>query len=439
MNSSALTTFLLCWQENCYLQGEGLRVSNSTAEHQQMSLQMDEILSKSVVINPANYSSTDSTNMFLSDGLDQHGKQVSAPIAVVHGKLSYGSSIEVDRKFRSEDLTGVLLSDDMIPRQKDDESVDFNDTMPHFESFDFSVPFDSPTAEERTFEILHDSRQFATFGHDVSKKYQMNTLSGIRQLLGTMSGKAANCSFDYGEKQHSESINGRITGIFGSSGLGRNGSFFTSDVVAPCSSNVSNKQESSENPLTPAVEKYSLGKLSGKNGFVSEYMGSIPELSCFRIDEDTDAEENEYQDIIPGSVGSPRQSGRKVLEDITGLCQSTRNSASCSIGFMDTSHTDLTTETWTSEANHHPGRRNDCDNKKPKQSCVSLVKKEGEVSHSLHNRLSKAEARHMSEANTGKRSKPSNIVANVASFIPLVKPKVQAGACGKSYLFTCTI
>ncbi|KAF8781064.1 hypothetical protein HU200_001036 [Digitaria exilis] len=428
----ALDNMELCkQQENCYLQGEGLRVSNSIVEQQQMSLQMDEILSKSVVINPANYSSTDSTNMFLSDGLDQHGKQVSAPIAVVHGKLSYGSSIEVDRKFRSEDLTGVLLSDDTIPRQKDDESVDFNDTMPHFESFDFSVPFDSPTAEERTFEILHDSRQFATFSPDVSKKYQMNTLSGTRQLLGTMSGKAANCSFDYGEKQLSESIDGRITGIFGSSGLGRNGSFFTSDVVAPCSSNVSDKQESSENPLTPAVEKYNLGKLSGKNGSVSEYMGSIPELSCFRIDEDTDAEENEYQDIIPGSVGSPRQSGRKVLEDITGLCQSTRNSASCSIGFMDTSHTDLTTETWTSEANHHPGRRNDCDNKKPKQSCVSLVKKEGKVSHSLHNRLSKAEARHMSEANTGKRSKPSNIVASVASFIPLVKPKVQTGACVK--------
>ena len=54
------------------------------------------------------------------------------------------------------------------------------------------------------------------------------------------------------------------------------------------------------------------------------------------------------------------------------------------------------------------------------------------MSHSLHNRLSKRETR-QSEANPGKRSKPSNIVANVASFIPLVKPKVQP-ACGKSHL-----
>jgi len=194
--------------------------------------------------------------------------------------------------------------------------------------------------------------------------------------------------------------------------------------------------------LTPAVEKYSLGKLSGKIGSVSEHMGSIPELSCFRIDEDSDiAEENEYQDIIPGSVGVQRQSGRKVFQDITGLCQNTGNSAACSIGIMDTSDTDFTTETCSGELNHLPGLRNDGDNKKPKESYASLVKKGGKISHSLRNRLSKTEARHMSETNTGKHSKPSNIVANVASFIPLVKQKVQnTAACGKSCLFfTCTI
>jgi len=52
-------------------------------------------------------------------------------------------------------------------------------------------------------------------------------------------------------------------------------------------------------------------------------MGSIPELLCFRIDEDSDiAEENDYQEILPGSVGNQGQSGRKALQDITGLCQS---------------------------------------------------------------------------------------------------------------------
>ena len=327
---------------------------------------------------------------------------------MAHEKLSYGSGIEVDRKLRSEDLTGCLLSDSFIPRQKDDELVDCNDTMPQFE------------------------------------RYEMNTLSGMHQLLATMSGKAAYWSSSDDEKQHNESIDGRITDIFGSCGLGHNGSFFSSDVVASCSSNDSDKHESSENQLTPAVEKYSLGKLSGKNGSVSEHMGSIPELSCFRIDEDSDiAEENEYQDIIPGSVGTQtqRQSGRKVFQDITGLCQNTGNSAACSIGIMDTSDTDFTTETCSGELNHLPGLRNDGDNKKPKESYASLVKKGGKISHSLRNRLSKTEARHMSETNTGKRSKPCNIVANVASFIPLVKQKVQnTAACGKSCLFfTCTI
>ncbi|CAN6204776.1 unnamed protein product [Urochloa humidicola] len=387
----ALDNMELCMEEeNPYLHGEGLSVSNSR----------------------------------------EHGKQSSAPIALFNKKLSYGSGIEVDRELRSEDLTGRLLSDSTMPRQKDNESVDCNDTMPQFESFDFSVPFDSPNIEERTFKPLHGSRQFATLSSDISKKYKMNTLSGMRQLLATMSGKAGNCSFDDDdEKRHNESIDGRITDIFGSCGLGHNGSLFTSNVVAPCSSNAGEKQESSENPLTPAVEKYNLGKLSGKSGSVSDNMGSIPELSCFRIDEDSDiAEENEYQDILPGSVGTQWQSGRKVLQDITGLYQNTGNSASCSISIMDTSDIDLTAETCSSELNHHPGLRNDGDNKKPKESYASLVKKGGKMSHSFRTRLSKTEARHTSDANTGKRSKPSNIVANVASFIPLVKQKVQPPA-----------
>ncbi|CAN6224813.1 unnamed protein product [Urochloa humidicola] len=421
-------------EENPYLHGEGLSVSNSSVKHQQMALQMDEILSQSVIVNPENHSSTYSTNIFPSYALGEHGKKASAPIASFHEKLSYGFGIEVDRELRSEDLTGRLLSDSIIQRQKDNESVDCNDTMPQFESFDFSVPFDSPNIEERTFEPLQDSRQFATSSSDISQKYKMNTLSGMRQLLATMSGKAGNYSFDDDDgKQHNESIDGRITDIFGSCGLGRNGSLFTSDVVAPCSSNAGGKQESSENPLTPAVEKYNMGKLSGKGGSVSDNMGSIPELSCFRIDEDSDiAEENEYQDILPGSVGTQWQSNRKVLTDITGLYQNTGNSASCSIGINYRGDIDLTTETCSSELNHHPGLRNDGDNKKPKESYGSLVKKGGKMSHSFRTRLSKTEARHMSEANTGKRSKPSNIVANVASFIPLVKQKVQpAAACVK--------
>lgn len=395
---------------------------------------IDEILSQSGTLNPASYFSTDSTNIFPSYELDQHGTLASAPVALFHEKLSYSSGIEVDRKFGSENLTGCLLSDDTTPRQMDDDSGEFNDAMPQFESFDFSFPLDSSTTEERTLGSAHDSRQFGTFNSDTSNKYKVSAVSGMRQLLATMSGKAANCLFNDDGRQHSESIDGRITDIFGSSGLGHKSSFITSDVVASYSSNASNKQDNGENPLTPAVEKYCLGKLSGRKGSVSEHMGSIPELSCFRIDEDSDiAEENDYREILPGSVGNQGKSGRKALQDITGPCQSIGNFASYSIGMItDTGDTDMTVETCSSELNHHPDLRNGGDNKKPKGSCASLLKKGGKMSHSLHNRLSKIETR-QSEANRGKRSKPSNIVSNVASFIPLVKPKVQPTTC-KSHL-----
>lgn len=434
-NSSniAVDNMELCMQqENPYFQHEDPSFTNSRVEHQQITLQTDEILSQGVILNPENYCSTDSTNIFPSYALDQHDKHASAPIALFHDKLSYSSDIEVDRRFRSEDLTGRLLSDAAIPMQKDDESVDCNDKMPQFESFDFSVvPFDSPTTEERTFGTLHDSNQFATFSFEASKNYKMGTVSGMRQLLATMSGKAADCLFSDDETQR-ESIDGRITDIFGSSGLGHNGLLFTSDAVASCSSNASSKQENSEKQLTPVVDKYYLGKHSEKIGSFSDHMGSIPELSCFRIDEDSDiADENQYQDILPGSVGNQGQSGR-TLQDITGLCQNTGNSASYLIGIMDTGETNLTTETCSSKLDRHPDIRNDGGNKKRKESCASLVKKGGKMSHSLHNRLSKTEARYVSEGNPGKRSKTSNIVTNVASFIPLVKPKVQSTeACVK--------
>ena len=55
-------------------------------------------------------------------------------------------------------------------------------------------------------------------------------------------------------------------------------------------------------------------------------MGSIPELEVFRIDEDNSIpEEDEYQDMAPGSVdvncSCQRQSGGTALQDITVLSQ----------------------------------------------------------------------------------------------------------------------
>ncbi|KAL6844688.1 hypothetical protein ACP4OV_025347 [Aristida adscensionis] len=451
---------------------QGLSTTISSVEQRKTNLQMDEMSSQSVMLNPEIFSGTSSLTVFPSYALDQYGKHVSDPITSIHEKFSYGSSVERDTKLKSEDPMGFLLSGDTIPSQEGDEFVDCNSTMPEFECFDVSVPSDCPTTE-RTYEVHSDitnkantlsgmHQQVTTMSekstnylfHGDASEYsesdddsmmdilsdttnKANTLSSMHQQVTTISDKATNYLFHSDASQYSESDDDSMMDIFASCGLGISDSFAASDVVASFSS-VSNKQESGEKPLTPAVEKYSLGKLSAKVGSISEHMGSIPELSCFRIDEDSDmAEEKEYQ-VLPESVGDQQHSGRKALNDITGLCQNTENPAFYSIGFMDTGTTGLTTETCSSELKHHSDLMNDCDNKKSREHSASLVKRKGKVSHSLHNRSSKKEVidnrnqRNTSEANLGKRSKPSNIIANVASFIPLVKPKVPSTtACVK--------
>jgi hypothetical protein len=218
--------------------------------------------------------------------------------------------------------------------------------------------------------------------------------------------------------------------------------FFISDAVASCSSDAKSRQEINETPLTPSVEKYSIRKLSSRSGSGSGHMGSIPELECFRIDEDNSIpEEDEYQDRLPGSVdvncSYQQPSGRKALQDITGLCQNNGNSPSLSARRMDAGNIDSSAESFSSELRHHSNIRKDHDNFKPKDSHPTSVKREWKVSRSLQGRLGTAEklnsrnVRHRSEANVDRQSKPSNIVTNVTSFIPLVKQKMQP-TCGKS-------
>ncbi|TVU09931.1 hypothetical protein EJB05_43430, partial [Eragrostis curvula] len=415
-------------EENLCLEGQCLSVNVSSGEHQDMAIQADEMLY---------YSGTGPLTILPSHTLDQHVKQASDLVASANKKLSFESGVKHDTGCETEDSVRFLLSDATIPRQKGDESVDCNNEMPEFERFDVSLPFDSPATEKRTFEALCDSRRFGTLSSDISCK--VNTVTGMHQLVAPMSKKATSFSFSGDVRQYSTSSDGSIADIFGACGFGISGSFLPSDDVASCSSNDSDKHMSGENPLTPAVEKYSLGKLSTRVGSVSEHMGSIPELSCFRIDEDSGiAEENEHQDVLPESIGNQDQSGRKALQDITGLCQNAENSALHSLGFVDTANTDLITETHVSKLNQNSGLRNDHNYKKPKEKSASLVKREGKFSRSLRNRLSKTEVtdnrnqRNTSDANIGKRSKPSNIVANVSSFIPLVKTKQQSTtACVK--------
>uniref|UniRef100_A0A0E0M2G6 Inner centromere protein ARK-binding domain-containing protein n=1 Tax=Oryza punctata TaxID=4537 RepID=A0A0E0M2G6_ORYPU len=413
------------------LEGKHTNDTSSSVAHQQMTLQIDNIASQSVILDSENSSRANSIAISPSYVSDQHGDQAYAPSALVHENLSYGSSAELDRRCKSNGSKGYLLSGTAITRQEGDESVDYDDTMPEFERFDVPIQFDSPCAETKTSEALCESRKLVTLSSKFSN-YDTNTASGVHHLLSAMSGKPINCSFPDDLQQYSANNNRSITGIFGACGLGLDDSFSIYDVTASCSSNGSGAQEKNDNPLTPSVEKYSLGKLSARSGSSSEHMGSIPELECFRIDEHSSiAEENEYQGMLHGSAGlnysHQLPSGRKALQDITGLCQNTVNSASLSSIFLDTGN----------ELNHQTDLINGHGNDKPKNSLAASTKRERKMSDSLHPRLRRTElhnrnGRHQSEANIDKQSKPSNIVANVTSFIPLVKPKLQpTTACVK--------
>lgn len=391
-------------QEETCLEGQDL--NDVSVADQEMTLQMDIISSPVAILNPENYSGMESLTIFPSYALDQHGEQASAPNPLFHEKICYGSNVELGRKYRSCDPKGHFLSGAAILRQWGDEPLDRDDSMPEFESFSVPAQFDSPTIGKRPFEALYDSRELVTLSSDPSK-YDTNTASGMHQLLTTVSAKPTNCSFSDDLQQCGASTSRSIMDSFGAYGLELD-SFFISDAVASCSSNASSSQEINETPLTPSVEKYSLGKLSSRSG--SEHMGSIPELECFRIDEDSSiAEEDEHQ-------------GRIALQDITRLCQNNGNSMSLSTGCMDTGNIGFTAESLSSELSH-----------------PTSVKREGKVSRSLHGRLgsteilrNKTQSRHRSEANVDRRSKPTNIVANMTSFIPLVKPKVQSTtACVK--------
>uniref|UniRef100_M8D9L4 Inner centromere protein ARK-binding domain-containing protein n=1 Tax=Aegilops tauschii TaxID=37682 RepID=M8D9L4_AEGTA len=413
-------------QEGTCLEGQDLNVTAASVADQEMALETDNLSSPIAILNQENYSGTEPFTQFPSYALDQHGEQASAPNALFHGKLCYGSNVKRGRIYKSYDPKGHLLPGAAI-------------SMPVFERFDVPGQFDSPIIGKRSFESLHDSCQLGTISSGPPNKYNTNTASSLHQLLTTMSPRNSRSvmgSFGYGSELDS---------------------FFISDDVASCSSNASSRQEINETPLTPSVEKYSLQKISSRCGSGSEHMGSIPELKIFRIDEDNSIlEEDEYQDMAPGSVdvnySCQRSSERTALQDITGLCQNNGNSPSLSMRCMDKGNSiGLSAESVSRDLTHHSNIKN--DSIKRKYNHPTSVKREGKASRSLHGRLGTTEiisstngrhrseanvekqgtaelksrnGRHRSEANVDRQSKPSNIVANVTSFVPLVKQKLQS-------------
>uniref|UniRef100_A0ACD6ACQ1 Uncharacterized protein n=1 Tax=Avena sativa TaxID=4498 RepID=A0ACD6ACQ1_AVESA len=302
--------------------------------------------------------------------------------------------------------------------------------------------------KERVFLGLRESTKLFDLSCNLSTKYKMGSkmkpLCGKYESLAARLEKLANrCSInsvDTDWHDPSYDINKLRDPDKYSSDL--NDPLLMSNVLTYDSANANSVQEDIDIPLTPLVEKYSLEKLSGRTRFNSECMGSIPELACFQIHEDSNiTEEDEKEEMLTGCPGinysTKELTGRKPPDHVTSVYQNREKSSSLSIRYVDVGRFGLTTpKTSSMNANRDLHIRTDQAMKNPKENRASSIRK-GKLSQPLQDSKSRAEllnqknARHRSEANLGKGWKPSNTVTNMTPFAPLVKQNQQFRACVK--------
>uniref|UniRef100_A0ACD5ZU44 Uncharacterized protein n=1 Tax=Avena sativa TaxID=4498 RepID=A0ACD5ZU44_AVESA len=344
---------------------------------------------------------------------------------------------------------GQQVSDGAIPCQSVDVYADCDETVQQYQSFSIPVPSKtkSSTIKERVFLGLRESTKLFDLSCNLSTKYKMG--SKMKPLCGKYESLAARleklakrCSInsvDTDWHDPSYDINKLRDPDKYSSDL--NDPLLMSNVLTYDSENANSVQEDIDIPLTPLVEKYSLEKLSGRTRFNSECMGSIPELACFQIHEDSNiAEEDEKEEMLTGCPGinysTKELTGRKPPDHVTSVYQNREKSSSLSIRYVDVGRFGLTTpKTSSMNANRDLHIRTDQAMKNPKENRASSIRK-GKLSQPLQDSKSRAEllnqknARHRSEANLGKGWKPSNTVTNMTPFAPLVKQNQQFRACG---------
>ncbi|XP_072998134.1 uncharacterized protein [Typha latifolia] len=345
-----------------------------------------------------------------------------------------------------------------------DDIVDCNETMPEYEGFSIGFPsvvrsdiFDDSEVQalekERAslIEQLCDSRNLVIPGSHPSTKYKINKLPDVYQSLPTSLLNLTSISnpflldvddigqFSASENRNASSLDencgSEVNGIF----LGR------THYESMSFSSARIGHEISKPPLTPPVEKFNQRKLSGRSGASSGIFGSNPELTCFRIDEDISAtEENDHHDVIYISeekdcseeIKSP--TNRKALQDVTALYQNAPALVSLSNNHLENSSLKyVKTEALSNIAvGRHLSPGNACASKKKSKRNHSTYSVSGigirKVGESLRSRSSKMEI--SGRTNEGKRSqtnmekgcRPNNIVSNVSSFLPLVRQKQQA-------------
>ncbi|WOK93533.1 hypothetical protein Cni_G02233 [Canna indica] len=201
----------------------------------------------------------------------------------------------------------------------------------------------------------------------------------------------------------------------------------------------------SKPPLTPPIEKSSLRKVSGKSGASSQTLGTNPELVCFRIDENSNTlEDNEISVNVETSEDGICSEGvqvREPLQDVSSLYNKAPTLAPLtktllergSLEFLDPKSCYGTENNIDSSFGSSYPSNSDPDQMEDKENQYLKVNanKERKVVRSLSNRSSESEinvktaGRNRSEASTQKGCKPSNIISNISSFIPIVRKKQQ--------------
>ncbi|XP_020082919.1 uncharacterized protein LOC109706486 [Ananas comosus] len=341
-------------------------------------------------------------------------------------------NVEINDKEVRDNYDNLDASNIAKPSQYSDDSVECDGTMPEFEGFSIDVPSSveddillnssevESLKEERASLLEHLYCSCPSARYKINKfpdLYQSST-TGVLELMRTTNSL--------------ESENREFPGLYENIGLefddtsaGRSHSQSIPSLSARLG------QETSKPPLTPLVEKFSERKLSGRSGASSETVGSKPELTCFRIDEDiSTADENDGQDGIYTSEerdcleGAKAASNRKALQDVTATYQNVAPSK-------------LEAYAGKKVGQQHMSLGNACPSKmKSKENRIHSVDGDrvSKVAELICSRSSKAEIageaneRKRSQANLQKGCKPTNIVSNISSFIPLVKQKQQAPA-----------
>ncbi|KAK8926193.1 hypothetical protein KSP39_PZI018151 [Platanthera zijinensis] len=186
--------------------------------------------------------------------------------------------------------------------------------------------------------------------------------------------------------------------------------------------------------LTPPVQKFSHGRLSRKRSFSSATGSSIPELTCFRIDENSSTiEENDDFVLVEHSSSRNLEVSSNVepLSDVAGLYLNNTSSHSNFREFMvRDSLESVNSDSTCSHGFDYVGRESKVENKENRRHTNDIKKPQkatGRLSKIQSRLSSKSSESYGNYQKISKGSKPANIISNISSFVPHIQQK-QHGA-----------